>query len=123
MGIDRHPTSERIAEELRGLRSQVHRGMTSLRVLYSPIAASYAAMSGTYGLKQSYGPCVFPRWCLRGGNGMRNCGRAVDCIQTDAAVMGLPALVGITQTCDSVFALHEVCGICSNQNTYTVNTG
>ena len=26
MGIDRHPTSERIAEELHGLRSQVHKG-------------------------------------------------------------------------------------------------
>ncbi len=46
---------------------------------------------------------------------MRNCGRAAHCIQTDAAVMGLAALAGIAQTCDSVFALHKVCGMIVQQ--------
>ena len=44
MGLDRHPRSERIAEELRTLRSQVHKGTYACRPVPRGSAGSSEAM-------------------------------------------------------------------------------
>eukprot|EP01043_Picozoa_sp_COSAG02_P004407 COSAG02_NODE_114_length_35585_cov_149.458293_8_plen_55_part_00 len=54
---------------------------------------------------------------------MWDCGCAADCIQIDPAVIGLAVLAGLLQACDSVVALHEICGLCSNHYTHKINSG
>lgn len=85
MGLDRHPSSERIAEELRALRTQVHKGTHARTHIGQSVPRCWPVTMPPYA-HVALRAWDVDRWSFRRSDGLRDCGRNAGFIPADATV-------------------------------------